>query len=109
MPGTAKSKKRDAVTAFKALGDETRLRVLAYLAGGERCVCEIVEDLDVSQSLLSFHLRTLKDAGFVVDRRSGRWVFYALNRDALEQLEGFLGDLCLIPQATRRMPSRCCD
>jgi ArsR family transcriptional regulator len=75
---------------LKALSDEKRVRILTQLAGGERCVCDLTEALDAGQSLLSFHLRTLKDAGLVADRRAGRWVHYSLNGDALADLEDFL-------------------
>jgi ArsR family transcriptional regulator, arsenate/arsenite/antimonite-responsive transcriptional repressor len=75
---------------LKALGDEKRLRIVAQLAGGERCVCDLTDALDAGQSLLSFHLRTLKDAGLVSDRRAGRWVHYSLNAEALADLEEFL-------------------
>ena len=63
------------------------------LRGGERCVCELTDALDLGQSLLSFHLKTLKDAGLVSDRRDGRWAYYSLNRDAFVQLEAFVGGL----------------
>jgi ArsR family transcriptional regulator len=78
---------------FKALSDENRLRIVDLLRGGERCVCELTDALDVGQSLLSFHLKTLKDAGLVSDRRDGRWAYYSLNRDAFAQLEAFVGGL----------------
>ncbi len=61
-----------------ALSDETRLRILGLLSRGERCVCELAGALDAGQSRLSFHLKVLKDAGLVQDRREGRWVYYAL-------------------------------
>lgn len=76
---------------FRALADEHRLLILDLLRGGERCVCELTDALDVGQSLLSHHLKTLKDAGFVSDRREGRWVYYSLKPDAFEQLESFVG------------------
>jgi ArsR family transcriptional regulator, arsenate/arsenite/antimonite-responsive transcriptional repressor len=78
---------------MKALGDEKRLRILLQLAGGERCVCDLVEDLGAAQSLLSFHLKTLKDAGLVTDRREGRWVHYAISADGVAELEEFLRTL----------------
>jgi ArsR family transcriptional regulator, arsenate/arsenite/antimonite-responsive transcriptional repressor len=81
------------VQRMKALGDERRLRILAQLAGGERCVCDLMEDLETSQSLLSFHLRTLKDAGLVTDRREGRWVHYSLASAALVEVEDVLRSL----------------
>lgn len=78
---------------FKAIADRRRLRILALLAGGEQCVCDLQDALDIGQSLLSFHLKTLKDAGLVTDRREGRWIYYALRPDGLEEIEGFLRDL----------------
>ena len=75
---------------IKALADEKRLRILLLLARGERCVCDLTDALDAGQSLLSFHLRTLKDAGLVTDRREGRWAYYALSPAGLMELEEFL-------------------
>jgi ArsR family transcriptional regulator len=56
------------------------------LTAGERCVCELTDALDLGQSLLSHHLKTLKEAGLVSDRRDGRWVYYTLCCDPLEEL-----------------------
>jgi ArsR family transcriptional regulator, arsenate/arsenite/antimonite-responsive transcriptional repressor len=78
---------------FRALSDENRLRIVDLLRNGERCVCELTDALDLGQSLLSFHLKTLKDAGLVFDRRDGRWAYYSLNPDAFGQLESFVGAL----------------
>ena len=78
-----------AARVFHALSDETRLEIVRLLSHGERCVCELQQVLEAAQSRLSFHLKTLKDAGLVSDRRDGRWVYYALNRDALDQIAEF--------------------
>jgi ArsR family transcriptional regulator len=80
-------------TRLKALSDPHRLRILDRLRGGEHCVCELTDLLDASQSLLSFHLKTLKDAGLVTDRREGRWTHYALNGESLRSVESFIGSL----------------
>jgi ArsR family transcriptional regulator len=81
------------LSRLKAIADERRLRILSLLAQGERCVCELQEVLDAGQSLLSFHLKALKDAGLVTDRREGRWVYYEISRDGIEEIEGFLRGL----------------
>jgi ArsR family transcriptional regulator len=78
-----------AAQVFHALSDETRLEIVRLLSHGERCVCELQQVLEAAQSRLSFHLKTLKDAGLVSDRRDGRWVYYALNRDALDEIAEF--------------------
>jgi ArsR family transcriptional regulator, arsenate/arsenite/antimonite-responsive transcriptional repressor len=64
---------------FKALSDETRLRIVKLLEHGELCVCDIVAALDVVQPKASFHLGVLKEAGFIKDRKQGKWIHYSLN------------------------------
>ena len=79
---------------FHALSDPTRLNLVALLRGGERCVCDLTDALEAGQSRLSFHLKILKDAGLVLDRREGRWVYYRLNQAKVEELAGVLTDCC---------------
>jgi len=83
-----------AATAFHALSDATRLQLLDLLRGGERCVCDLTDALEAAQSRLSFHLGVLKDAGLVLDRREGRWVYYRLNQEQVERLAAVLTDCC---------------
>lgn len=75
---------------FQALSDETRLRIVEMLGDGDCCVCDLQSALDSSQSRLSFHLKKLREAGVVNDRREGRWVYYSLNEEMLEAMAGFL-------------------
>ena len=78
---------------LKAMADPLRLQVLEALGGGERCVCELTSELGLAQSKLSFHLKVLREAGLIEARDEGRWVYYSLRTDAIEQLRGWLGDL----------------
>ncbi|OIO28295.1 MAG: transcriptional regulator, partial [Nitrospirae bacterium CG1_02_44_142] len=64
---------------FKALSDETRLRILKLLEHGELCVCDVVAALDMIQPKVSFHLAVLKEAGFIKDRKHGRWIHYRID------------------------------
>ena len=64
---------------FKALADETRLRILLLLLDGELCVCEIIAALELPQSTVSRHLAYLKKNGWVSDRKQGVWMYYCLN------------------------------
>lgn len=94
---------------FHALSDVTRLEIIEKLRGGERCVCELTDALDAAQSRLSFHLRVLKEAGLVTDRKEGRWSYYALVPDALVELH----DIVVSLQSTAkrrelRTTGRCC-
>lgn len=98
----------ELVLRWKALGDETRLAIVAILRDGECCVCELNDALEVSQPLLSFHLRVLKEAGLITDRREGRWVYYSLDRDAVVQLEKMLKTM-RTPRRSAAPSRRCCD
>ena len=86
MVASAVSLKK-AASLFHALSDETRLALLERLKGGEHCVCELTDAVKAGQSRLSFHLKVLKEAGLIQDRREGRWMYYSLNPDAIEELE----------------------
>jgi ArsR family transcriptional regulator, arsenate/arsenite/antimonite-responsive transcriptional repressor len=70
---------QDLLTVFKALSEETRLRIIKLLEGGELCVCDLVAALDMSQPKISFHLNVLKEAGLVIDRKQGKWAHYRLS------------------------------
>jgi len=70
---------QDILNIFKALSDETRLRVLKLLEQGELCVCDIVAALDMIQPKISFHLSVLKEAGLIKDRKQGKWVHYRID------------------------------
>ena len=72
-----------AALRFRALGDETRLRILEHLGPGERSVSQLMVLLDIGQSLMSHHLRILREAGLVLDRRDGRWINYSIAEPAL--------------------------
>jgi len=75
-------KRQDVMLCLKALGDETRVRILLLLMQGELCVCQIKEVLGVSQPLASRHLSVLKHAGLLEARREGKLMYYKLSKDA---------------------------
>ena len=85
--------RNNAAVLFHALSDQTRLALIDRLKEGEQCVCELTDALHTGQSRLSFHLKVLKDAELIQDRREGRWIYYSLNRDALDDLEDFVLEL----------------
>ena len=92
---------------FHALGDETRLQILDLLSRGEQCVCDLTDTLHIAQSRLSFHLKTLKEAGILKDRREGRWVYYALNPEALEEVKEVVDALERESRTLRAGTQRC--
>jgi ArsR family transcriptional regulator len=103
-----KADQQRLVTVFHALSDETRIAIVKRLAGGERCVCDLQDLLDAAQSRLSYHLKTLKEAGLIADRREGRWVHYSLVPGALEAVTGFVQDMDAAAHEWHAS-DRCCD
>ncbi len=64
---------------FKAFCDENRLMILELLQSGEKCACVLLEDLHISQSTLSHHMRILCDSGIVLPRKEGKWTHYSIS------------------------------
>ena len=77
-------------TTFAALSDPIRLSILDELSSGQRCVCDLQEMLDIAPNLLSYHLRMLREAGFVESTRRGRWVDYRLSAHAADRVASAL-------------------
>ncbi len=75
---------RDLVKAYKALADESRLRVLNLLLERECCVCEVMQALDISQSKASRALSAVCDVGFLKLRRDGLWSLYAIDWEGMD-------------------------
>lgn len=78
------------VPAFKAISDETRLRIIDMLSCGEMCACDILEGLSISQSTLSYHMKILADSGLVNAERDGTWMRYTLNMERIDLALDFL-------------------
>jgi len=74
---------KELATIFRALSDETRLRIIKLLEQGELCVCDITAALDMVQPKVSFHLSALKEAGLIKDRKQGKWTHYRLDENDL--------------------------
>ena len=78
---------------FKALGDENRLRIMDMLSCGEICACEILLELDITQSTLSHHMKILCDCSLVIPRKAGKWTYYSQNEDTVKALNVFINTI----------------
>jgi ArsR family transcriptional regulator len=94
------------VAGFHALSDPLRVNVLELLRQRELCVCDLCDTLGVSQSKLSFHLKTLREAGLVRSRQEGRWIYYSLNLPQFVVLEQYLAEF---RRFSPILPTRSCD
>lgn len=105
MPTILSSPSIEMIAIFKALSEPLRVEVIELLREQEMCVCDLCDRLDVAQSKLSFHLKTLKQAGVVRSRQEGRWIYYRLNLSRLVQLEEYLAEF---RRFSPRLPARTC-
>lgn len=101
MSGSALKNSVRAAELFHALADPTRIEILDELKDGEQCVCELMEALQTGQSRLSFHLKVLKDAGLIVDRPEGRWMYYRLRAETMGELQELIESFKEAGQARR--------
>lgn len=80
-------------SVFKALSDETRLKIVDMLSCGEMCACDILEYLSISQSTLSYHMKILAESNLVNAVRDGAWMRYTLNKDKTEAIVYFIKEI----------------
>jgi ArsR family transcriptional regulator len=98
--------KESFIKGFQALSDSLRIEVLELLSSRELCVCELTEILDIPQSKLSFHLKTLREANLVNTRQQGKWTYYSLNLPNMVALEQYLSQF---RRSIVSIPSRICS
>lgn len=91
---------------FQALADRKRLEIVRLLTSGERCVCDLTEVVGARQSLLSFHLKILRESGVLKNRRRGKWMYYSLNYEFLEEIRELLG---IFSEEKKHQESCCCE
>ena len=77
---------------FKALGDDTRLKILMMLSDGEKCACDIQENFQLKQPTISHHMKILQQAELVQVEKRGKWIFYGLNNDKLKDMIQFIDE-----------------
>jgi ArsR family transcriptional regulator, arsenate/arsenite/antimonite-responsive transcriptional repressor len=107
MQFIANSDSTAVLDCFHALSEPLRLSIVQLLLSQELCVCDICDRLNVSQSKLSFHLKTLKEAGLIRARQEGRWIYYSLNIAQFAILEQYLAEFRR--NAVISSGSNCCD
>ena len=78
------------VSLFKALSDTNRLMIIDMLSCGELCACEILEQFQITQPTLSHHMKILCESGLVIGRKEGKWMYYSLNDERVQDFKDFL-------------------
>ena len=92
--------------SFHALADPKRLEIVRLLTKGERCVCDLTDVVGAKQPLLSFHLKILREAGLVRSRRLGKWMYYSLNYETIDEMRSIVGS---VADGKEHLESCCCE
>lgn len=100
------SRYEQAAKAFKALCDPNRLLIIGMLQSGEKCACRLLDDLNIAQSTLSHHMKSLCESGVVNCRREGKWMYYSINKNGCEAALGVLAGMMEAPVPSS-MEERC--
>lgn len=80
----------EKIGIFKALADKRRLEIVDILSCGELCACHILEEFNISQPTLSHHMKILCDCGLVIGRKEGKWMYYSLNDNNIQEFKDYL-------------------
>lgn len=96
---------QDCTKVFKALSDENRLLILKLLQSGERCSCNLLDDMQIGQSTLSHHMKVLCDSGIVEGRKEGKWTHYSISLEGRENAKELLNKLT----ETKQIINECSD
>jgi len=96
-------------TIFRALCDETRLMALSLLQSGEKCACELLEQVNVSQPTLSHHMKILVESGIVTSRKEGKWMYYSISQTGSEKAIALLKCLTSLEVDQTELKKECCS
>lgn len=83
-------KGKDVANICKAMSDTNRLRIIEMLTSGEKCGCDLLDELQVTQPTLSHHMKVLGDCGLVNDRKDGKWHHYSINCERFTEFKSYI-------------------
>ena len=98
---------REHAKVFKALCDEERLHILEILRNGEKCACKLLENMDIGQSTLSYHMKVLVESGIVESRQDGKWTYYKISDQGSKYAASLVGELTTTNNTTGK--DKCCE
>ncbi|MDQ7092335.1 metalloregulator ArsR/SmtB family transcription factor [Desulfosporosinus sp. PR] len=81
------------ISIFKALADQTRLKIVGLLSAGEMCACQLLDHFKITQPTLSYHMKILCDSGLVRGRSEGQWMYYSNNNEIIKSVSFYLAAL----------------
>ena len=93
---------------MKALSDETRIKIFNMLSQGELCACKILEEFNITQPTLSYHMKILCESGLVIGRKDGIWMRYSINQESLDQIKELFAEISKSARANSRIRAEIC-
>ena len=93
---------------FRAFCDENRLMILEMLQTGEKCACHLLDQMNISQSTLSHHMKILCESGIVVSRKEGKWTYYSISSEGSEYAVELLKQLTEVNIKINIDNTKCC-
>ena len=101
--------REEVAVICKAMSDANRLRIIEMLTRGERCGCELLEELQVTQPTLSHHMKVLSDCGLISSYKDGKWHHYSINCEKFKEFKGYLTAIaCRCSTVKESVPENCC-
>ena len=100
----------DNARVFKAFCDETRLMVLSLLQSGEKCACVLIDELEMAQPTLSYHMKILVESGIVAARKQGKWTYYSISAEGSDNAVRLIRELTKVAvDETDATIKECCE
>ena len=100
--------REEVANICKAMSDANRLRIIDMLTSGEKCGCELLEELQVTQPTLSHHMKVLSDCGLVSSRKDGKWHHYSINRERFAEYKEYIVAISGYKEQNKEI-SCCCN
>lgn len=97
--------REEVAVICKAMSDANRLKVIEMLTQGEKCGCELLDELQVTQPTLSHHMKVLGDCGLVSSRKDGKWSYYTINCDRFREYKDYISAISCCENTA---PPCCC-
>lgn len=91
----------DYAIMCKALGEPTRLKIFNLLKQSEKCACSLLEEFNVTQPTLSYHMQILNESRLIITRKEGKWSYYSLDCEIVEELTNYLSRKCVENKACK--------
>lgn len=100
--------REEVAVICKAMSDANRMRIIEMLTWGERCGCELLDELQVTQPTLSHHMKVLSDCGLVSSYKDGKWHHYSINCEKFKEFKNYIAAITCSCDASKESETETC-